>query len=302
MSKAVLYLLTCMLLCRSTHAYSQYYFYNSRYYDALFTVDLGMSAGAMNCLTDLGGKKETGRRFFGDVNWNTTHICGGLFAGINYNNAIGIRIELAAGHISASDSILKRYGLVYNGRYLRSLSFESDIKEVSLAAELYPLSLFPAANVAIMPYVVAGIGSFSFNPQVLYIKSPISLPALHTEGQGLKEYPGRSLYKLTQLNIPLGGGMKYEISPCINLRCELIYRKLFTDYLDDVSATYVNPSVFDRNLPSQMAVLARKLADRRQGYSPSGHEGEIRGNKGNNDAYFSVNVRCSFVLGRRKIM
>lgn len=303
MSKTALYFFTCLLLCWNTHALSQYYFYNSRYYDALFTVDIGISAGAMNCLTDLGGRNETGKRFISDINRSATHACGGLFAGINYNNAIGIRIELAAGQVSACDSILKQYTSAGNGRYIRNLSFRSAIKELSLAAELYPLSLFHDANFALMPYVVAGIGSFSFNPQAQYNSSQVSLPLLHTEGEGMKEYPDRPIYKLTQLNVPLGGGVKYEITPFLNLRCELIYRQLFTDYLDDVSATYVNSSVFGRNLPPQVAFLAQKMADRRQKslYSYNEHEGEIRGNKTNNDAYFSINIKFSLALGRTKI-
>ena len=127
----------------------------------------------------------------------------------------------------------------------------------------------------------------------------ISLPALHTEGQGLQEYPGRPAYKLTQLAIPLGAGARYEPGPNIHLRCELIWRKLFTDYLDDVSTSYIIPSAFDRNLSPQLATVARKLADRRIGYT--GYEGGIRGNKENSDAYFSINFRFSFVLGRNKI-
>ena len=304
MSKTAPFLLVCLFSCWCTAAHSQYYFYDSRYYDALLTVELGVSAGAMNCLTDLGGRHEKGRNFFSDVNRSATHPCGGLFAGVNYNNKIGIRAELAYGQVSASDSILKRYTPARNGRYMRNLSFRSDIREVSLVTELYPVSFFPGINLPLLPYLAAGIGCFSFHPQAFWNGSWASLPPLHTEGEGWKEYPDRPLYKLSQMNIPAGGGIRYEPHPLISVRCEFIYRWLFTDYLDDVSTTYISPSLFDTHLRPPVASLASKLADRQRreaGYPSAGHDGERRGNSRNKDAFFSLSIQCSFVLGRSKI-
>ena len=36
---------------------AQYYYYNDRYYDNAVVMELGVSGGMMNALTDLGGKK-----------------------------------------------------------------------------------------------------------------------------------------------------------------------------------------------------------------------------------------------------
>ena len=303
MGKAAFCVFSCLLACWWLPAGGQYYFYNSRYYDALFTVDAGVSAGGMNCLTDLGGKKETGRRFISDMDPGATRLCGGISTAVHYNNAIGIRLELATGAVSGSDSILKKYASATNGRYLRNLSFRSRITEISLAVELYPLSLLPDAGIALQPYALAGIGRFSFNPQAVWNNSWISLQPLHTEGQGFPEYPGQPVYKLTQFNLPFGGGIRYELSPILNIRGEIICRHLFTDYLDDVSTAYIHPSLFDRHLSPQAAALARTLADRSRGtgITDGGHEGEIRGSKKNNDVFFSVSLKCSFVMGRKRI-
>ena len=303
MSKAVLFFLACLLVCRSLPATCQYYFYNSHYYDALLTADIGLSAGGMNCLTDLGGKHETGKGFIRDLDWRSTHPCSSMFAAINYNNAISIRIAWTSGQVSGCDSMLKRYASIDNGRYQRNLSFRSDIKEISLTAELYLRSLFSGADAPLLPYLIAGIGSFSFHPQTSLRNSWINLEQLHTEGQGFEEYADRKTYASRQLNIPLGGGVKYELSPLLNLRFELLYRHLFTDYLDDVSTSYINPALFDRNLPPHFAALAKELADRRRGAGSGYHvqEGGIRGNGKKKDAFLSVDIRCSFVLGRRKV-
>src|SRR6185295_9077554 len=61
------------------------------------------------------------------------------------------------------------------------------------------------------------------------------------EGQGIAGYQ-RSPYALTQFAIPLGGGVKYALTSNIHTGLEIGIRKLFTDYLDDVSTTYADPN------------------------------------------------------------
>ncbi|MEI9957878.1 MAG: hypothetical protein WDM90_16620 [Ferruginibacter sp.] len=73
---------------------------------------------------------------------------------------------------------------------------------------------------------------------------------MHTEGQGFLEYPDKKIYSLHQIAIPVGAGLKYELSQMITLRAEYIYRILNTDYLDDVSTTYVNPVYIQIILPA----------------------------------------------------
>jgi len=100
-----------------------------------------------------------------------------------------------------------------------------------------------------------------------------------------------------------GAGLKYDINAWLNGRFEIIHRFLKTDYLDDVSQdSYVPPVLFDRELPSAMAELARTLADRRTELDP----GQItnptyqRGNPANKDAYFTVEIGLGIVIGRSR--
>ena len=147
-----------------------------------------------------------------------------------------------------------------------------------------------------------GIGYFCFNPEVFYNNTWINVAGLHLEGQGFKEYPDKKPYKLTQFNMPVGLGLKYETSPVLNFYVEITYRKLWTDYLDDVSKSYIDPELFQQYFPSFKANLARKLADRRLKNNPDfvNVPGDIRGNEKNNDAYFSGVLKMAFIMGRQK--
>jgi len=47
---------------------------------------------------------------------------------------------------------------------------------------------------------------------------------------------------------PMGAGVKYFFSENLNVSFEVIHRKTFTDYIDDVSTTYVDPTLFSNIL------------------------------------------------------
>jgi hypothetical protein len=160
---------------------------------------------------------------------------------------IAIRVEGNYGQVTAADSVLKHDVSVAGYRYLRNLSFRSIVLEAYLGLEFHPLLLmtsFRENGITLSPYILAGIGLYNFNPQAKTGNNWVNLAALHTEGQGFAEYPDKKEYKLTQFNLPLGAGLKYEIGPLFNLRVEMLYRILRTDYLDDVSGTYADPRSF----------------------------------------------------------
>jgi len=281
---------------------SQYYFYNDKYYNSLTLAEAGFSIGGMNCLTDLGGRKGNGKPFLKDINWKNTHPAGGSYFGLLYDQTFGIRAEVQFGKISASDNILKDDQSSAKNRYNRNLHFKSNITEVLLLAEFFPLALFNREHTPfISPFLLSGIGIFRFNPQAQLNNQWIDLHPLHTEGQGFKEYPGKTPYKITQVNFPVGFGLRYEISALINARLEMVYRFLRTDYLDDVSTQYIDPSMFYTNLSVREAGIAKNLADRSAELQPgiSRHEGEIRGNPENRDTYFSCNLKVGLILNRK---
>ncbi|MFT3748871.1 MAG: DUF6089 family protein [Agriterribacter sp.] len=287
-----------------THAFSQDYFYNNRYYDKDFLFEINASAGAMNCLTDLGGRSGEGKGFLKDLNFANTKLNVGTSAGFVYLYTLGARLEFNAGTITASDDVLKNDQSAGGiNRYKRNLQFRSNIYELLFLVEYYPLShlLFnDDKRSRVSPYITGGIGMFHFNPQTYLQNERINLQPLHTEGQGFTEYSDRSPYKLTQVSFPVGAGIKYELSPLYNLRLEVIHRITTTDYLDDVSTRYIDPTLFQKYLTPENANLAIQLHDR-QGEIDPGHitqPGSIRGRDAKNDSYFTLQLKIAIILGR----
>ena len=149
------------------------------------------------------------------------------------------------------------------------------------------------------PYLLGGIGSFSFNPQLKEGNRLIDLQPLSTEGQGLKEYPDRPVYKLTQVNYPFGLGVKYELSPIVNLRGEFVYRMLTTDYLDDCSKNYIDPTLYALNGFTGTRLENALFLNNRETNGQKTAPGGKRGSPTNNDAYFSFNIKVSVSLRNR---
>ncbi|MEO7984848.1 MAG: hypothetical protein ABI688_12280 [Bacteroidota bacterium] len=301
----VLSLVCTILLHQSPKA--QYYFYNDKYYDKAVVVDLGASFGVMNCVTDLGGKKTQGiKKITEGINWKNVKPDFGAYITAMYENKIGLRLSTTFGEIGGADSVLKSTNTSPGSRYEANLSFKSNIYELQLALEIHPLMFMkfgddkepPRAS----PYAVIGVGYYSFDPQARFNGIWYSLQPLHTEGQGFKEYPDRTPYKLNQFNISAGFGLKYEISSIFNARLEVNHRFLSTDYLDDVSTTYIDPSLFANYLPTNMAMVAQRLYNRKGELKTGGSAniGDQRGSPTSNDAYFTVELKLGVTLGRQK--
>ena len=100
------------------------------------------------------------------------------------------------------------------------------------------------------PYIVGGAGFFHFNPKSEYnepggTKRMVELKPLRLEGQGFAEYPDRKEYSLIQKELLFGGGVKYYLNESMYVGFEVLHRKTFTDYIDDVSTKYINPALFN---------------------------------------------------------
>jgi len=327
MKRITLLLAASLLLVAmiGNRASAQYYFYDSYSYNTPIMFEFGASTGIMNCLTDIGGKKGLGKKMIGDLNFGNTQFNGSVYLMATYKEAVSLRLEGTFGNIKSYDSILINEKSTTNGRYERNLNFRSKISEIALIAEIHPMFLFVDWSLRddqdpprISPYIAAGIGFFSFNPQAKSRRGEwVDLQPLSTEGQGLPEYPERKTYKLSQTNIPLGIGVRYELSSRFNLRAELLHRILHTDYLDDVSTNYVykidNDPTLTQNVWYQNGFRGNQLQDaidlssnQRTNTGPNSYiyrktENGIRGNPKNNDSYFTFNIKLGLTFGRESI-
>ena len=286
-------------ICCSISAYSQSFFYSDRQFDNPFVYEFGIGAGVMNCITDVGGANSDKGIYINELRSGNYKIGGHVYLGLMYENFIGARLEGTWGSVQADDALITStasQNLITKNN--RNLNFRSTILELALLAEFHPLMIkyYENGMPYISPYVVAGVGWFSFNPQTKIANHFEDLQPLRTEGQGFAEYKDRTPYRRGQINVPIGLGFRYEASPLINIRFEFLHRILFTDYLDDASnSKYINPDLFDKYLTPRNAAYARRL------YNPS-KNGKIparRGNPDDNDAYMSFSVKVGVVIGRQ---
>jgi hypothetical protein len=263
--------------------------------------EAGITLGPSNFLGDLGGNAGRGTTFLKDNNFQMTKLTMGAFVSYHPSEYYSLRFAINKGSLEGDDAIIKPKGGLEEARRNRNSNFRSKLLEAFLIAEVYPTAFieYDPSDVfmKLRPYVVGGIGAFKFNPQGQDPQTGnwVDLQPLRTEGQGFAEYPNRKEYKLMGMNIPLGLGVKYFISENVNVSFEIIHRKTFTDYIDDVSTSYVDPVLFYNYLPLQQAQLAERMANK----SLNGvyDMGDKRGTATNNDAYYTAGFKLGFRLG-----
>ncbi len=230
-------------------------------------------------------------------------------------------------------------------RYTRNLSFRNDIKELAVVItyDIFPNAGGAGARLPFSPYVFAGGAIFLHNPKGLVPElgnngAPlaeagnwVSLRDLGTEGQNSDLYDKKP-YKAMEYAIPFGIGSRFRLPGPFDAAFEIGYRLLFTDYIDDLSGTYIDPGAFGTN------ELARTMADRsfqltsasgqpRQmsliseaylggggvsskvstvdgqvypAFAGWGFEDDIRGNPKDNDQYIVTQIRLMYVFGKVK--
>jgi hypothetical protein len=294
------FLFALIILAAQLPSYSQYYGEKSSFWEAGFTM------GPSNFLGDLGGNKGIGRHGLKDNNFPLTKFMFGLWLTYQPNEWLAFRLAANIGRLEGDDAIIKPKGGLEEARLLRNSDFRSPLQEIYLAAEFYPTVFFEYEPTDIFhklrPYGLLGVGVFHFKPQGTdpLTHQWVDLQPLHTEGQGFPEFPDRKDYKLTQINIPTGIGVKYFLSERINLSLEVVHRTTRTDMIDDVSTTYIDPALFYTHLPLAQAQLAERMANKSLGPGGIGTRfvpGNKRGTATNNDAYYSFGFKFGMRLG-----
>ncbi len=173
----------------------------------------------------------------------------GLFGRFTLNRFFALRLGLTYAIVSGDDQ--------YSAQPERDLSVRTPLFEAALTGEFSPFQFgTPYATPLFVPYLTAGVGVFRFRPETRFEGEWIELQPLGTEAQGLPGYPEK--YNRTQINIPMGGGLRVILNDTWTLGLEFVARKLFTDYLDDVSDAEVNY----RDLIQGNGILAAQLSNK----------------------------------------
>lgn len=272
-------------------------------------IEVGLGIGPLFFLGDLGGNPGVGKStWLKDVSFPLTKISEGIYANIYPAEWIGFRVAVNRGVLDGYDSIIKDKGGDEYFRKMRNLQFRSQLLEGYAALELNPTVFFEKFDGLLgkfRPYGLVGIGVFHFNPKGKYYAPDgsskwVALQPLRLEGQGFAEYPDRKPYSLTQMEIPMGFGFKYYIKENMFVGLEILHRQTFTDYVDDVSTTYIDNSLFAKYLTPEQAAMANQLYYR-QDFIPNSNQPRTptdpqRGDPTQNDAYFSTIIRLGWRL------
>jgi hypothetical protein len=205
------------------------------------------------------------------------------------NEHINIRGGFTYGSVSGYDRYSDKPELVK-----RNLSFQTNINEFSFVGEYNFFSLYQSK---FTPYVYAGVAVFTYDP-IAFDKAGVKthLKPLSTEGQGIVGYNNKS-YSLTQPAIPLGVGIKFAATDNIRIALEAGYRKLFTDYLDDVSKSYVDQADLFAAKGQEAVDLAYRGNELPTGSPVYPSKGAQRGNAKNKDSYYFVGLHLIFRIG-----
>ena len=282
--------------------------------DKKFSVEAGLNFGPTFFLGDLGGNKGVGTYFLKDINLDLTKMMKGAFVTVYPNSWMGLRFAGQLTKLSGNDQEIALRNSDEGWRKERNLDFRTNVWEAYGALELYPLSYLnrydEEYDPTFKPYAFAGVGVFNFNPEGSLTDGAgntrwYKLHPLRTEGQGMAEYPESKPYKLTQLNVPFGAGVKIKINSRFYTGTEILYRHTFTDYIDDVSTTYIDPNHFNNYLSLADATIATQISDKMipiyttwlttNRYAP----GTQRGNPKRNDDYFSCVLKVGVKLGNQ---
>ncbi len=190
---------------------------------------VGVSLTAMNYFGDITPTPSIPSLRFGATRWNF-----GATLTHRFTPRISARAGLTYGRITGDDSkAADSNDPDAKFRYNRNMNFRNDLVELS-AVGIF--DLIPNRNTYIkrpdlVPYVLAGIAGFVGNPKGEDANGNIvALQPLKTEGVA---------YNRVGIALPFGGGARYKVNKSFDVGFEIIFRKTFSDYLDDVSTNYV---------------------------------------------------------------
>lgn len=238
--------------------------------------------------------------YFGDLNTRASvsrpKVSMGAFFRKQFGNYIGLRVGGHFMQLGYSDTYSKND---YQKR--RNLSFNTNVWELALQGDFNFYRFIPGdPEHSFSPYVTIGAGVFNYDPYAYLRGEKQFLRPLGTEGQGSSLYPDRKQYSSMAFCFPVGVGVKYNITPKVNIAFEITHRFTTTDYLDDVSSTYAGAAAFPPG-PGGVASTAFLLQDRSyETGEPIGIAGRQRGWSKQKDQFITAEVAISFNLSSYK--
>jgi hypothetical protein len=252
------------------------------YYELSHDAELGFTLGVAN--------------YFGDINTTSdisrSKIAFGAYYRKQFGSYVAARVGFHYAQLGYSDVRSKN-----SFQQLRNLSFNTNIWEVAVQGDFNFFKFLPGtAEYRFTPYVSLGVGVFGYNPYAYLQGKKYFLRPLGTEGQNIG-FEDRKPYKSTALSFPIGVGIKYNINSDINFTFEIGHRLTNTDYIDDVSTTYIGQNRFVAGTP---AFLLQDRSYELAPITPLGNEGRQRGFSKQKDQFLFMEMGISFNFGSYK--
>ena len=255
-----------------------------------YNLGFGWRAGVTNFLGDIGGG-DLARNFVYNLELKDTRWATGPFVTYRFHPLFAVQGSITYARIRGEDRESEN-----RARQGRNLSFRNDIFEFAGKFEFYPqvLSLSDVGyrgryRVDYQTYFFAGIGAVVHSPKAEYNGDYYKLRPLMTEGEK---------YSPVAFVMPFGGGFFFTFKRQHRVGFEFSWSWTFTDYLDDISGTYADPSQMSSD------PLAATLANRYSGegnvpassnYTP----GNRRGDPTDRDNYMFMTVSYQFLIRTR---
>lgn len=242
---------------------------------------------AINHEAEIGVSLGAGH-YFGDLNRsriNRPKTAAGLFFRKQFGSYVALRANAHVAKLGYAD----KYNTTPFERQ-RNLSFNTEIAEFTIQGDFNFFKFIPGSpDYRFTPYVTFGVGVFSYDPYAFIPgdEDPHDLNRRMTEGQSKP-------YSQNAICYPIGMGVKYNFYRNLNLGFEVAYRFTNTDYLDDVSTTYSDPSMFTPGTPGYI------LRDRSLTLPMLGVAGKQRGFSQQKDHYVFAELTLSMSFNSYK--
>lgn len=280
--------------------------------EAQYSWEYGISLGGANYLGDIGGKLETRRDFVWDMHLGQTRFAVGSYGRYKFSRRFAVNLGVNYLRIQDADRLTTN-----PQRRARNLNFRNRIWDISARAEV---TLFYDNDVGgrgyynpdFKLYVFGGVSAFNHNPQGQIYKEG----ELAYDGEWFDLQPWQTEgveYSKWGVAIPAGIGFYFTFDKIWRVGWELSWRTTFTDYIDDISTFYVDPSTLDpqaAEFASQTytALVAevnqtfatdafydpQSINDHR--YMEAPHDRVKRGDNTNNDSYLTTQITLGRVI------
>jgi hypothetical protein len=254
-----------------------------------YNLGFGLRGGVANFLGDIGGG-DVSRNFVYNLELKDTRWSTGAFVRYRFHPLFAVQGSFTYARIQGMDSNSEN-----RARQGRNLNFTNDMFDLSAKFEYYP-QILSVSDVGFrgryrtdfQTYFFAGLGGVLHNPkgQLGGTGQKYKLRPLMTEGVK---------YSPVVFQLPFGGGFYFTHKRQHRIGFEYGWSWTFTDYLDDISGVYADPSAMGSD------PIAAQLANQYTGagnvpditnYTP----GNKRGDATDRDNYMLMTVSYSYLI------